>query len=141
MDIREALLTIRYHQEGVLDQIAQRLNISFEDFLKSHTPYLSQSQIRSLIDQGFYFGGHSVDHPMFSDLTLEEQIHQTKQSVAYVVETFDLKYRAFAFPFTDYGVSKSFFNRIQAKGIVDLSFGCAGQKEDEGEKKLPAYSL
>jgi hypothetical protein len=43
---------------------------------------------------------------------------------------FGTKEKLFAFPFTDYGVSRAFFDRIFENGKVDFSFGGAGIKRD-----------
>ena len=39
--------------------------------------------------------------------------------------------KAFAFPFTDHGVSNEFFRLAKSRKVFDISFGTAGLKEDE----------
>ncbi len=130
-NIRSALLSISYQNQGALDELATIIDYDFADYLAQQQPYLSSQQILSLKNQGFYFGAHSCDHPEYRFLGLEEQIRQTRESVDDLCTRFALPYRAFAFPFTDYGVSSAFFQNIyeQAPAITS-SFGSAGLKRD-----------
>lgn len=130
-NIRSALLSVSYQNRGALDELAAIIGYDFADYLVQRQPYLNSDQILSLKNQGFYFGAHSCDHPEYRFLNLEEQIRQTRESVDDVCNRFALPYRAFAFPFTDYGVSKAFFqNLYEQTPVVGLSFGCAGLKKD-----------
>jgi peptidoglycan/xylan/chitin deacetylase (PgdA/CDA1 family) len=130
-NIRSALLSVSYQNQGVLDELATQVGVDFEDYLVKQQPYLNSAQIVALKNQGFYFGAHSCDHPEYRFLDIAEQIRQTKSSVESVSRRFDLPYRAFAFPFTDYGVSEAFFHTIYEQApTVTVSFGCAGMKRD-----------
>jgi len=104
-------------------------NLNSEDFLKDVQPYLSTEQIQSLSNQGFTIGAHSVDHPYYHEIPFAEQMRQTRESLEFVASIVNQKLRLFAFPFTDFNVSKKFFEKI--KPFVDLSFGTAGMKNDE----------
>ncbi|NUO01588.1 MAG: polysaccharide deacetylase family protein [Saprospiraceae bacterium] len=130
-NIRSALLSVSYQHQGALDELAAVIDFDFSDYLTRQQPYLNSGQVASLQKQGFFFGAHSCDHPEYRFLSLEEQIRQTRESVADVCERFALPYRTFAFPFTDYGVSKAFFQNLYGQApVLDLSFGCAGLKKD-----------
>src|SRR5690606_39560979 len=85
--------------------------------------------INELIAQGFTFGAHSLNHPLYEELSLDEQIHQTLASIEDIKNRFQLDYTVFSFPFTDFKVNKKFFSAI--KNHVDLTFGSAGIKDDE----------
>jgi peptidoglycan/xylan/chitin deacetylase (PgdA/CDA1 family) len=137
----DRILAIKYAQRHLVNEIADILNIDFIDYLHKHGPYLSTEQIYKLFDKGFTFGAHSIDHPLYRDLTLEEQIRQTIESVSFVKNTFKLNYGAFAFPHSDYGVSKEYFNRIKQSGILDISFGTAGMIEDCVPNHFQRFSL
>ncbi|MFM9949754.1 MAG: polysaccharide deacetylase family protein [Saprospiraceae bacterium] len=130
-NIWSALLSISYQNRGELDKLAAIIGYDFADYLAKQKPYLSSDQILSLKNQGFYFGAHSCDHPEYRFLNIEEQIRQTRESVDRICNRFALPYRAFAFPFTDFGVSRAFFQNIyeQAPAITS-SFGSAGLKRD-----------
>lgn len=122
----QSLLKASYHQTQLLDALANLIGVSFEGFLDSYQPYMNRQQLQTLVNQGFHIGAHSVDHPEYRFINLQEQIAQTQQSLDFVVEALSLKYRTFAFPFTDYGVKKAFFESFQS--VLDGSFGCAGLK-------------
>ena len=123
------LKKVSYATRQVLDSIAPLLEVNFSHFLAEERPYLSESQIQELIDEGFTIGGHSVNHPLYYELPEEKQIEQSLQSVDYVCKRFALPYQVFAFPFTDYGVPRPVFESLYAGGI-QASFGTAGLKQD-----------
>lgn len=110
-----------------IDELAKENGIDFDNYLKKEQPYLNSTQIKELIVQGFTFGAHSKNHPLYSSLSLDDQLQQTKESIKWVTSQFELAYKAFSFPFTDDGVSKEFFDEI--KNEVDITFGCAGLKK------------
>ncbi len=114
-----------------IDEVAKILEIDFKFFLKKQKPYLNKQQILNLQKQGFTIGSHSVNHLEYQYLTFEEQVKQTQESTEFVIKEFGEKERFFAFPFTDYGLSKFFFQKIIDEKIVDLTFGTAGIKEDK----------
>lgn len=129
--IAQKVLSIKYDQRNTLDELAKLMDFSFNDFLKKQQPYLSTAKVDRLIKQGFHFGAHSVDHPEYRLLPQAEQLRQTTTSIAWVCDRFNLPYKVFSFPFTDYQVRQSFFNQLAAEEIVDLTFGGAGQKQEQ----------
>jgi peptidoglycan/xylan/chitin deacetylase (PgdA/CDA1 family) len=127
----EKLLSVRYENRTELDALATSIGFDFNEFLHQHQPYLQSSQVESLIEKGFHFGAHSVDHPEYQYLDLTEQLRQTTRSTETISNKFGLGYRLFSFPFTDYGVSRKFFEIVlEEKKIADFTFGCAGLKTD-----------
>lgn len=140
-DILQRILTIRYDQRDLVDEIGTILDIDFKDYLQKQRPYLTSEEVRKLIKKGFTIGAHSIDHPLYADLTLDEQIRQTTESVRFVKNTFNLDYGAFAFPHTDLGVSKRYFAEIAKSGLVDVSFGTAGMIDDCIPRSIQRFSL
>lgn len=128
------VINAKYNQETILNQIAKVLNIDFDNYLLENKPYMSTSQISQLAADGFAIGAHSVDHPLYSQLSELEQQRQTIDSLNYINETFHPSVRLFSFPFTDSGVNKSFFEAISLH--VDLTFGTAGIKRDSVDFNL-----
>jgi peptidoglycan/xylan/chitin deacetylase (PgdA/CDA1 family) len=100
------------------------------DFLSNYKPYMSSEQVHSLIDQGFAIGSHSSGHPYYHKLSLEQQLSQTFDSMDLLTKKFQLNQRLFAFPFTDHGVSKTFFEKTLTDRRLDFTFGGAGIKSD-----------
>ncbi len=130
-NITKSLLSINYNNKNILDELALILGVDFNLYLKNEKPYLNSSQINELIKDGFTIGAHSIDHPQYNLLSINEQITQTMQSVKFINNNFNIDYKTFAFPFTDYGVSKDFFQQIYNKeNNIDISFGTAGLKND-----------
>lgn len=122
-------LKVDYARKNILDEAAKILEVNFDDYLKQKKPYLTSEQVNSLIQDGFFIGSHSIDHPEYRFISFEEQMRQTKESVDFIQKKFNLHYKIFAFPFTDYRVSKFFFQWMEKEKIADLSFGAAGLKK------------
>jgi len=129
LSIDKILLSIRYDKQSELDTLGRLINVNFVDYLATQKPYMDLEQVRTLGQQGFDFGGHSINHPEYRFLSEEEQVRQTLESVDWVQQQLGLDYRCFAFPFTDYGVKASFFEAIRDK--MDMSFGSAGLKRED----------
>ncbi len=118
------LLQINYLNRHLLDEIASVLDIDFQHFLKIQRPYLNVEELKTLQQKGFSIGAHSIDHPDFTLLPESEQIKQVEKSCDYVQKTFGESQRYFAFPFSDQGITDSFFQSIY--NHTDLTFGITG---------------
>ncbi len=129
-NIIQNILSVQYQNKAVLDEIAKLIQYNFNDYLSNQSPYLNSEQIISLISKGFHFGAHSINHPEYQYIELQEQVRQTKESIQYISNKFSIENKIFSFPFTDYNISKQFFSHIRENDIVDITFGCAGQKKD-----------
>ena len=126
LPLSEGILKVDYRHRASLDKIADILSVDFQQYLNEKQPYLTSSEINNLINRGFAIGAHSVDHPYYSTISLDEQVEQTIISIKQIREKFALDYGAFAFPHNDTGVSHEYFNRINDSGIVDIIFGTGG---------------
>lgn len=126
--VEKLLLAINYKNKELLDVLATKVHFSFSNYLTEKKPYLSTVQINELINNGFTIGAHSKNHPLFSEISLEEQLKETQESMQWLQEKFKINYCAFSFPFTDLGVSKHFFKEIVP--MLDISFGTSGIKND-----------
>jgi peptidoglycan/xylan/chitin deacetylase (PgdA/CDA1 family) len=113
----------------------------FNDYKTQCQPYLTTHQIVHLIHNGFAIGAHSIDHSPYASLTFEEQLYQSIESVKIVREKFNLGYGAFAFPHTDSQISKRLFALLHASGIVDVTFGNMGLKQDAIPNHIQRVSL
>ncbi|UMB61939.1 polysaccharide deacetylase family protein [Lutibacter sp. A80] len=139
-DISKCLLEIEYSNMHLLDELANKLNYNFSDFLENEKPYLLKNQITKLIEQGFTFGAHSTNHPLYYKLSQEDQLEQTLNSLNWVDKELNQHIKAFSFPFTDFGVSIDFFNRLD-DSILDVSFGTSGLKRDMVKNNLQRVSF
>jgi len=124
--VRETFLSISHAQTHLLDDCALGLGVDFSEYLLTSRPYLTLDQVAGLLREGFSIGGHSIDHPRYGDLTLEEQLYQTVECMRYLTDHFPVPLKAFAFPFVSDGVDDRFFEEVFTKNIVDLVF-CIGR--------------
>ncbi len=122
----KGILGVGYSRRNLLEELGKILGVDFDEYLHNRKPYLTSDQITSLMKYGWTIGAHSIDHPYFSGLTLEDQMRQTLLSVKVIREKFGLSYGAFAFPHNDEGVPAEYFEKIEKSGIVDVTFGTGG---------------
>ncbi len=135
------ILQATIHQDSILDEIAETIGLDFKLFLQKQKPYLSTSQIFQLQNQGFVVGAHSVSHPEFWLLSEEEQWNEIQQSMTWLEKNIKPKIKTYAFPFSDFGVSKSLLKKMHQEQLCDISFGTAGIKFDEVENHFQRYPV
>ena len=130
--LKNEILSLDYEDIDKFEKLSEVLEVDFQQYLKNSRPYLSQEQIESMIEDGFSFGAHSIDHPDYVKLSLERQLKQSFESVQNIKDWFGQKYGLFAFPFTDFGISKAFFDEMYTcnEPKINASFGTAGMKSD-----------
>lgn len=133
-----SLLQISKSQEYILDEMALRLEIDWYDFLQKYRPYLTTNQVQELAGTGFTLGAHSVNHPEFWLIPPQEQLKQIEKSMEWL-QPFRQEIKAFAFPFTDDGVSSEVFRKIYDEKICDVTFGTAGLKYDSLEHHFQRF--
>lgn len=131
----DSILKIKYENRKTLDDLAIQFEVDFEQFLKEQKPYLSFEQLENLTKRGFGISSHSWNHPLYHDLSLKEQIETTETSFNYLKNN-NFLYESFAFPFTDFGVEKVFFDQLFQNKDIFCSFGCAGIKLDSIHKNF-----
>jgi peptidoglycan/xylan/chitin deacetylase (PgdA/CDA1 family) len=137
----EKILKATILQENILDEAAEILGINFKDFLEKQKPYLTTTQILNLQSQGFSIGAHSFNHPEFWKIPEKEQMDEVKKSMNWLVEKVNPAIKAFAFPFTDSGVSLKVLKELKNEDICDVTFGTAGIKYDELEFHFQRYPV
>ncbi len=94
-----------------------------------------------MIDEGYYFGGHTMSHPRLNILPPEEQEKEVINSIEWLKNTFKINYSLFAFPFTDKGISKQLINKIFEYDKRTLIFGNSGLKKDIDSRIIQRFSL
>jgi len=140
-DFRSGLFSITYPRRHIVDEVAKHIGCDFDCYLARQKPFLTSEQVRAMIKHGFSFGGHSVDHPMYSLIELREQVRQTCESVAFVRERFGLDYGVFAFPHGDDKVSPEYFRAVADTGKLDVSFGTRGMVKEGPVGHLQRFSM
>ncbi|MBM2814749.1 MAG: hypothetical protein HW421_1511 [Ignavibacteria bacterium] len=130
-DFSKAVDALEYHHQDKIDELAEILGIDFNGYLAQSKPYLDSTQVEQMLEEGFTIGAHSEDHPVFENISINEQIRQTENSIKFLEERFKIKYRTFAFPFYDNGVGRKFFDEASSRHLFDISFGTAGLMDDD----------
>jgi peptidoglycan/xylan/chitin deacetylase (PgdA/CDA1 family) len=126
--IKTKLLALTYDHKVLIENIAEKINLNFNEYLRSVKPYLTLSQLQELSKLGFTIGGHSYNHPYFNEISFDEQLNEVEASMKWINDRFPNQPRLFAFPFTDYGVSDELISRmvLQPNNLCDISFGTSG---------------
>ena len=139
--LAEKILEVDYQEREVIDRALGIAGFDFGGYMKNRRPYLETAQIEKMIKDGFHIGAHSIDHPFYATIPLEEQVRQTKCSLSWIREKFGLEYGAFAFPHSDRGVGSRFFDEIYKGEEVDISFGTGGLGNVRGCRHLQRFSM
>jgi len=129
--ISNSLLKIKYQDKLILDEIGKFYDFSFSEYLETKKPYMTSSQIQELLGAGFSIGAHSIDHPKLQELDFKDQINQAKESTNFICKKFNLGYKAFAAPFNDIGLKKSYIQKLFSEKHIDIFFGTQGLRDDE----------
>ena len=119
-----------YENSKSLEEIAKSKGFDIEEWSLKNNPYMTLEEIKSLHNDGFLIGGHSMDHPEFYKISFEEQYKQIEKSMEWVNEHINPSIKAFAFPYTDHGISNKLLEKAKNKNIIDISLGTAGLKHD-----------
>lgn len=136
-----AVNRIGWQNRGLADELGRVMEMDFETILSREKPWMEHSDVEELARKGFSLGGHSMEHPYYMELGLEEQVTQTMDSVNAVCSLFGVKERVFAFPHSDSGVSKAFFEQVFAgEEGLDLVFGTANHQQDIDARILQRFN-
>ncbi len=127
------LLSLSFDSISLIDRLAGILEVDFITCLSKNRPYLNETEIRKLVEKGFYIGGHSMDHPSFHEMDASSQYEEIVNSVSDLKTRFGVDYSLFSFPFSDTGVGEEVFRRLYnpLHRELDASFGTSGLKRDE----------
>jgi peptidoglycan/xylan/chitin deacetylase (PgdA/CDA1 family) len=140
-DLISGLRAISWRNRNLTDEIGMECGIDFAAFALQRRPYLSGEQIRSLSANGFSIGSHSIDHPVYKDLSLSEQLRQTSESTRILSELIGVSCKAFAFPHGDSGVPGEFFNEMFTKGSLEVSFGTSAPGHSKHRLHFQRFSM
>lgn len=125
---KQKWLSFRYPEKDRLFEKAAKLGLDIADYLQKQQPYLTDNQLKTLINDGFSIGAHSIDHPEFPLISRNEQVVQVEDSLKVVHSLSEDTVQAFAFPFEDLGADAACFEKVTQLGAY--SFGTSGIKAD-----------
>lgn len=125
------LMTITYRDRHLLDELGSLARVDWHAYKTGHQIYLSMEDLQALHREGLAIGAHSLDHPNLASLPAEEQYHQVATSLQWVASHFPGQPPAFAFPFTDDGLSAATLQSLQQiTQPPALLLGTAGIKQE-----------
>jgi peptidoglycan/xylan/chitin deacetylase (PgdA/CDA1 family) len=137
-EIKISLKKLDQSNAEILDTLAVKIDFSFEKYLTEQQPFLTQQQLISLHNRGFFIGGHSMTHPYYNKLLLQEQVAQTKASCNFVNKLLSVNNCCFSFPHTDVGISQHFFEHVRSS--IPLFFGIQNQKVELENRVLHRFN-
>ncbi|AUP80290.1 polysaccharide deacetylase family protein [Flavivirga eckloniae] len=140
-DFKQKLTKIKFAEREKVNEVLNFLNINITDYLKTHKPYITKEQIAEMIEDGFYFGGHTMTHPPLHQLSHEEQKAEIINSITWLKDNFDIDYSLFAFPFSDKSVSKKLLEELLKYDSNLKVFGNSGLKKDMDTRIIQRFSL
>ncbi len=139
--LKAALMSIPWGLGDVVDELGRICSVDFEAYAREKSPHLTPNQIRNLLRQGFEIGAHSVDHPRYGDLSLADQLTQTRECFLFLESQFGHRRRFFAFPHTDRGVAREFFDIVTGEDGVEATFGTSGPARDCCRHSFQRFSM
>jgi peptidoglycan/xylan/chitin deacetylase (PgdA/CDA1 family) len=127
-NLRNEILLLKYNQFEVIDAIATKLEVDFQDYLLKTKPYLTLDDLKALAISGFTIGGHGYGHPYFNDLVYDDQISEVKRCMQWLETHLPNQLRIFAYPFTDFGISPDLIKNVlsEPNNRCDITFGTSG---------------
>lgn len=75
------------------------MDISVNEYLNKHKPYLTDNQIREMSEEGFEFGSHSMSHPIFNKISYENFKEEIIKSIDLIYAITNQKVFSFSYPF------------------------------------------
>lgn len=137
--VTEALKKLNQDNAFLLDSIAEKISYSFDDYLKEQRPFLTTEQVISLHKRGFTIGAHSMNHPYYNLLSMEDQVKQTIDSCNYVKDLLGTAECHFSFPHSDEPISQQTITAINNNN-AGLLFGIQNQKKELHNRMLHRFN-
>ncbi len=125
-----------YHDTAMIDELGKAIDLDFRQWTKEHKPYMTWDQISHLSKKGFTIGGHSVDHPWFKHINVQEQKYQVSSCMKVLQEKLGTRPRCFSFPFSDENVSKAMIGWMYREEKIKMIFGISGIKHESIQNHL-----
>ncbi len=140
-EITQKIRFIAYSDRSKLADIAQLLKLNIRSYVEKQPIYMTEIHIRQMLDDGFYFGGHSYSHPPLDQIPFEDQKREIISSIEWVKEKFGVAYSMFAFPFSDKSASKALIKELLDYDQNILIFGNSGIKQDIDPRIIQRFSF
>ena len=140
-DFKIKLLSIKNSDKELVFDILKILKIDIDEYVKDKKPYITKSQIQEMIDDGQFFGGHTMSHKRMQELTFAEQKSEIIDSINWLKLNFNINYSLFSFPFSDKNISKKLIDSLFEYDKNIRVFGNSGMKKDFDSRIIQRFSL
>lgn len=140
-DFIQKILGTKFSEKDKINDVLKLLEINVNGYLKEHKLYMTKQQIQEMIDDGFYFGGHTMSHPPLNQLGHEYQKKEIIDSIEWLKSNFNINYSFFAFPFSDKTISKKLMQELFEYDQNIRLFGNSGLKKDIDNRIIQRFSL
>ena len=121
------MLALKEKDRQQVDLLCDALGIDCRAYLEKKKPYLTQSQIKMLVRNGFKIGAHTRTHPFLADLTPSKIENEIVASCDAVKDITGDREVPFAFPFSGRGIDRSFLQSLRKKhAIIGPMFDTGG---------------
>ena len=115
----------------LIECLIRLLEIDVKDILEKYSPYMTVSQLKSLLKQGFHLGAHSRQHIKFEYLSTEERESELCESVIFMQKNLLLSNTGFSFPNNTKNVSHEWMlSMLNKNPAIDVFFGTAGYEKN-----------
>lgn len=140
-EFKVKFLNLNYSEREKVPAVLALLHLDIAAYLKKEQPYITKAQIQEMMDAGFYFGGHTMNHPPLQQLTHEAQKKEIIDSIEWLKENFVIDYSFFAFPFSDKNISKKLIEELFEYNPNLKIFGNSGLKKDIDSRIIQRFTL
>ena len=141
VQINNRILKLNFKEEKLITELNFILEVNPKNYLSKQKPYLDEIQLKKIIEQGHYLGGHTVRHFPLELLDFDQQISEIVDSIAWLKKQFGLKYELFAFPFSDASAKIKLFEKLFEQFPNLICMGNAGMRKDFSSRVVQRFSL
>ena len=128
----EIMKSLRMGEYEIITEICSVLDLKIEEYLSENKPYLTESEIKDLANDGFTIGAHSLTHRKLTECSEKDIETEIVESCKQIGAITGGKSIPFAFPYNSSGsIDKHFLQELKNKyDIIGLFFRGGDLKKD-----------
>jgi hypothetical protein len=138
---RKMLITRDPASRPFLDDVARLVGVDQAAYLREARPYVDSGDVARLIRDGFTIGAHSVHHPFFPSIAMEDQVLEALESVRQIESANGIGCRTFAFPFGADGIGPGFYRSVRQSHEIEMFFGVGSSDELSADRCVDRIPL
>lgn len=118
--------------ETLVDQVCEIFGVKIQKFLDEKNPFLSRTQIKQMVNEGFVFGAHTKSHIKLNQLSVEDMEQEIVGSARIVKEITGQVQVSFSFPFSAKDIDREILKGVHDKhpDLFGLFYNTAGLVQD-----------